>query len=224
MVASVFIPVRWYLRLKASALQLALAMQACRPIHAPVKCLALAVVAILSALPVCHASQVYSFQFSSTDPVINFNTGTTALPTIPGVQFAGGDDSFSNGGFGPQYFGNLVGAGGYSYLDIYFSQPVQAVGADLVSATPSVTGVTEVVFNQSGTQLESESAPMSAGFLGVGEGANQISRVEWRYSSPGFFGVRNVVYGTLVPEPSTGALVFLGLTVAGCRRMARRIS
>lgn len=197
-------------------------MQARRLIHALVEFLALALVVILSAVSVSRASEVYSSDFSSTDPVINFTTGTTALPTIPGVTFAGGDDSFSDGGFGPQYFGNLV-SGSYSYLDIYFSQPVQAVGADLVSATPSVTGVTEVVFDQNGVQLDSESAPMSAGFLGVGESGADISRVEWRYSSPGFFGVRNVVYGSLVPEPSTSALVLLGVAIAGCRRMAKRI-
>jgi hypothetical protein len=180
---------------------------------------------ILCSVTVSRASQVYLSNFSGTDPVINFATGTTALPNVPGVTFAGGDDSFSNGGFGPQYFGNLVSVGGYSYLDIYFSQPQQAVGADLVSATPSVLGVTEVAFDQSGNVIESQSALMTAGFLGVGESGNQISRVEWRYSSPGFFGVRNVIYGTLVPEPSAPALAFLGLAAFGYyRRTATRIS
>ena len=76
------------------------------------------------------------WQFEAADPVITFETGSTGLPSISGVQFSGGDASFywpspSPPGFGAQYFGNLNGA---TYLDIYFDQPQQAVGAYLIGA------------------------------------------------------------------------------------------
>jgi hypothetical protein len=191
-----------------------------RSIHQGVTMPALFAVVLLSPTA-SRGIQVTQSQFSPSDPVITFATGTTALPTIPGVSFSGGDASFSDGGFGPQYFGNLV-SGSYSYLDISFAQPQQAVGANLIKVTPAMTGVTEVVFDQNGSVIESDSANFSAGFLGIGETSADISRVEWQYSSPGFFGVGDVTYGgaTVVPEPSTLALLATAWALFAFRRAA----
>ena len=90
---------------------------------------------MLSSVDV-NASQWTLSQFPSLAPVITFETGSTALPGINGLQLSGGDATFAVTNYNPnqivfghQYFGNLSTAGGYTYLDITFSQPQQAVGA-----------------------------------------------------------------------------------------------
>jgi len=52
-----------------------------------------------------------------------------------------------------------------------------------------------------------------------GFGIGDIS-VQWQYSSPGFFGVTDVTYGTVVPEPATPALVLVALSLLILRRTA----
>ena len=146
-------------------------------------------------------------QFSSSDPVITFETGSTGLPGVPGVQFSGGVASFYWPStpppiFGGQYFGNLSGP---TYLDIYFDQPQQAVGAYLVGANPfnGISGVIQVAYDQSNNIIEMEpqigatwgSPPV---FLGIGEPTAQIYRVEWRNVGGGYFGVDNVIYGAAI--------------------------
>jgi hypothetical protein len=122
-------------------------------------------------------------QFSSSDPVITFETGSTALPSVPGVQFVDGDATFSYNSyqcFGSQYFGDL----NEGPLDIYFSSAQQAVGAYLVNAQYG-SGVIETAYDQSNNVIESESLPFPPlgqrpVFLGIGEPTAQIYRVEWR--------------------------------------------
>jgi len=144
-------------------------------------------------------------QFRATDPVITFETGSTDLPSISGVRFsdADGDASFYSQNdpyFGRQYFGNFNGS---TYLNIYFDQPQQAIGAYLISDDWSVVGVTTILYDQSNNVIESASVmglnPNSAPvFLGIGEPTAQIYRVEWQYIGSGYFGVDNVVYGSAI--------------------------
>lgn len=142
--------------------------------------------------------QLTNYQFSGSDPVITFETGSTALPSISGLQLSGGDATFSYYSFqcfGHQFFGDL----NEGNLDIYFTQPQQAVGAYIVNAQYG-TGVIETVYDQSNNIIESESASFPAWgytpvFLGIGEPTAQILRVEWRLIGGGYFGVDNVVYG-----------------------------
>jgi hypothetical protein len=62
--------------------------------------------------------------------------------------------------------------------------------------------------------LESESANFTLSkpppFFGIGLAGDQIYRVEWRYFSPIYFGVDNVVYGDAsipLPEPMIPSLL-----------------
>ena len=163
--------------------------------------------------------EISAGQFSGSDPVITFETGSTALPGIPGLELSGGDATFSFGApcFGNQYFGNINGA---TYLDVSFDQPKQAVGAYVIETSPfyGVTGVIEIAYDQNGNIIETESSsfpywPSSPAFLGIGEPTAQIYRVEWRYigaaAGSGYFGVDNVIYGAAIgldqiPEIPTG--------------------
>ncbi|HEV7925684.1 MAG TPA: fibronectin type III domain-containing protein [Verrucomicrobiae bacterium] len=166
----------------------------------PGLCLALAV-SVLGTTSL-YGIPLTSGEFSTNDSVITFETGSTGLPSISGVSFSGGDATFGTYGFGDQYFGNLNGA---TYLDVYFAQPQQAVGAYMVDDEyfGGVTGVIEVVYDQSNNVIETVSANFppwgsTPGFLGLGEPTAQIYRAEWQYIGSGYFGVDNVTYGTAI--------------------------
>src|SRR5438445_12885481 len=82
----------------------------------------LAVGSMLWPIVALFGVQLAPWQFAGGDPVITFETGSTALPSVSGVQFSGGDATFyfpNTPYFGSQYFGNLNGS---TYLDIYFDQ------------------------------------------------------------------------------------------------------
>ena len=182
---------------------------------------------VLFSPVIAHSSQWTLGQFPSLAPVITFETGSTALPGIPGLQLSGGDATFiyNNEGFGHQIFGNFNGS---TYLDISFSQPQQAVGAYIINDEPGggVTGVTEVVYDQSNNILESASQSFPPigyppVFLGIGETTTNIHKVEWQYIGSGYFGVDNVIY---TPGPaiiltniqaSAGQLTFSFQTIPG---------
>lgn len=151
------------------------------------------------------AAQINLGQFSSTDPVITFETASPFLPNVPGLQFAGGDALPGDGTncFGSQYFGNRNGS---TFLDVYFDQPQQAVGAYIVEASPlfGTTGVVEVAYDQSGNVIESASGTFppwqySPAFVGIGETNIEIYHVQWRYlGAPGTFGIDNLIYGRAI--------------------------
>jgi DNA-binding beta-propeller fold protein YncE len=131
--------------------------------------------AVVLALAIGSASgiQIATNQFAGTASIITFETGSTAMPGIPGLSFSGGDATFSSYGFGSQIFGNLNGS---TYLDVYFTQPQQAVGAYIINDSPfgGVTGVIEVAYDQNNNVLESVSTNFPAlgaprRFLGIGE-------------------------------------------------------
>jgi hypothetical protein len=162
----------------------------------------LTAIALMIRTAALHGIQLTSInQFSNSDPIITFETGSTALPSVPGVQFAGGDATFSYYSFqcfGSQYFGDL----NEGNLDIYFSNAQQAVGAYIVNAQYG-SGVIETVYDQSNNVIESESALFPPWgyppvFLGIGEPSAQIYRVEWQCIGGGYFGVDNVIYGAAI--------------------------
>src|SRR5438128_878616 len=163
----------------------------------------------VSMSAIVQASQWTLEQFSSLDPVLTFETGSTALPSINGIQLSGygstAAGTFSSYGFGQEAYGNVSGPGGFTYLDISFDEPQQAVGGYVLNTSlfANVTGVTEIVYDKSNSVIESASViftifPADFGyapvFLGIGEATTNIFRVEWQYTSPGFFGVDNVIY------------------------------
>jgi hypothetical protein len=94
-----------------------------------------------------------------------------------------------------------IGPNGYSYLDITFNPPQQAVGGFPFALNGiNIGSVTETVYDQNTNVIESAtiSVPQflsgKPGFLGIGETTTNIYKVEWRYLNPGFFGVANIIY------------------------------
>jgi hypothetical protein len=150
-----------------------------------------------------YGIQIYQSQFSSSDPVITFETGSTILPSVPGVQFGGATDAFSQYSFqcfGSQYMGDVNGGN----MGIYFSSPQQAVGAYIVNDQWG-SGVIEIAYDQSNNviEVESQSFPpfgSSPVFLGIGEPTAQIYYVEFRTipAGAGYFGVDNLVFGSAI--------------------------
>ena len=174
-------------------------MKACVKIH-PLLPVLFALLLFCATVNSLYGIEINVSQFSSSDPVITFETGSTALPSIPGVQFAGGDATFSDNSyqcFGNQYFGDV----NEENLDIYFSSPQQAVGAYLVQDYDYGTGVKEIAYDQSNNVIETESASFGYPlvFLGIGEPTAQIYHVEWQIiGNEAYFGVDNVTYGSAI--------------------------
>lgn len=165
------------------------------------------------------------FGFSVLDPTITFETGSTALPGIPGVHLGpygiGGDSTFSSACFGHQFYGNANGTG---YLDISFDQPMQAVGAWF--SIGAGNGVTEVAYDQSNNVIDTVSVPMPSGIVGppfiyLSEPATNIYKVEWRYFTASYFGVDNILYQPAPPiilsngPPSAGQISLSFQTLPG---------
>jgi hypothetical protein len=193
-------------------------------------CLAVMSCVVFSAKGPAWAMKLTSTgQFSGVDPVITFETNSTALPGIPGLHISGGDSTFETTGFGKQVFGNFNNS---TYLDISFDNPVQSVGAYIVNDdTPSTTnGVTELVYDQANNLLESESANFiltkPPAFFGIGLAGDQIYRVEWQYFSPIYFGVDNVVYGDAsipLPEPMMATMLAAAAVPLFMRRVRKAV-
>lgn len=165
------------------------------------------------------------FGFSVLDPTITFETGSTALPNIPGIHLGpygfGGDSTFSSACFGKQIYGNANGTG---YLDISFDQPMQAVGAWFTIGAGN--GVTEVAYDQSNNIIDTASVPMPSGIVGppfiyLSESATNIYKVEWRYFTASYFGVDNILYRPAPPitlsngPPSAGQISLSFQTLPG---------
>jgi hypothetical protein len=157
------------------------------------------------------ASQWTLSQFSNPTPVLFNNWNSSAPPSIPGLTFSPYPAEVSE--LAPSYFAtyglarlgleNTSGDGpnGYSYLDISFNPPQQAVGGFPFGLdSDNIGSVTEIVYDQNSNVIESAtiSVPQfqsgSPAFLGIGETTTNIYKVEWRYLNPGFFGVGNIIY------------------------------
>src|SRR5262245_31741306 len=178
--------------------------------------------------------------FAPSAQVITFETGSTGLPTVPGVTFLfttpsltqwyGSSANFS-GFFGAQGWSNLVSTT-YSDLGIGFATPVQAIGG-YVGRIPNFTGqhppaVGVELFDGPLTSLGTASIALPPAFdspVVFGFTADSpIARFRMTGNNSGFFSVDNFTFGSLqtqaVPEPSTLALALIGVGVLLGGRMA----
>jgi hypothetical protein len=187
-----------------------------------------------------HASQIITpGSFVNNPSIISFETGTTGLPTVPGVPFLneGGNwpgwfvgSANSSGFFGRQGWSNLVSLS-YSDLGLRFAVPQQAVGAwlgiipNFTNTTPDVVEVrfldslNNVLASLPTALPQSFGSPVFVGIL-ANEG---ITRVEFLGGNTGFFGVDNVTFGTaqvsaVVPEPGSAFLVTAALLIGAAVR------
>lgn len=165
------------------------------------------------------------------DSVIDFETGSTALPSVPGVTLApygfGADSTFSTVLFGRQVYGNISGPGGYSDLFASFSPLVTEVGAwgRRFSSSSGPTQLTVNVYGPTNNLLEtailSNTTPTPS-FVGFIE-PQGISKVEWLGGNQGFFAIDNITYGgPPVPEPTAGAVCAVCAATALSGATARR--
>jgi hypothetical protein len=149
--------------------------------------------------------------FGTSAELIDFETGTTALPVIPGIEFLdhgprdgrwfGGTAGAVSNFFGIQAFVNTVSTT-YGNLGLVFEQPVHRVGAYIgvvdgyTHEWPEqvVLAVYDAVGNviyQSGVGVPNVGEPPL--FVGVESNAG-IARVEWLGYDSGFFAVDNIMY------------------------------
>jgi hypothetical protein len=156
------------------------------------------------------ASQWTASQFSNLDPILFNNWNSTIPPSIPGLTFSPyGDEGieltpvfFPTYGLSRLALGNTSGPDGYSYLDVSFNPPQQAVGGYPFGDeyNDNIGSVTEIVYDQNTNVIESATVGVPSypsgppTFLGIGETNASIYKVEWRYLNAGFFGVGNIIY------------------------------
>lgn len=157
-----------------------------------------------------NAGQWASSQFSSAAPVLFYNANSTLPPTIPGLTWSPYPNDVTEltpstltdyYGLAPEALENDSFASGYSYLDITFNPPQQAVGGYPFSLDgDNIGSVTEIVYDRNTNVIESASITVPQyifgppGFLGIGETNAAIYKVEWRYATGGFFGVGSIIY------------------------------
>ncbi len=199
------------------------------------KCMA---VVCLSGFTVASAATtpITPSDFLPGASVIGFETGSTGLPTVPGVTFLrespdpqwfSATGAFIDAFFEEQVMTNLVSST-FSDVAIEFATPVQAVGAwvgkveNFLSEYPDVLDVR--VLDSLGNELAATTVDLpfpergdNPLFVGYRSDAG-IARIEWLGGDSGFFGADNVTYGDAVPEPTTGLLLVAGAAAWFCRR------
>ncbi|MGD8454602.1 MAG: hypothetical protein PVJ57_22545 [Phycisphaerae bacterium] len=167
---------------------------------------------------------------------VDFETGSTAPPDIPGITFVhegdpssppwfNGQCSFSSAFFGNQLYANTVSVS-LSELAIEFSPPLHAVGA-WIGHIPNLIDqhadpVLFRILDSSGTLIwDSELDLPDVGqppiFCGI-RSDTMIGRVEWRGNDTGVFAIDNLLAGDAVPEPSMLFLLFVPLAAVTRRR------
>jgi len=170
--------------------------------------------------------------FSASDPVLDFETGSTAPPFVPGLGIPYSLETATflytpHPLFGSQVLANESGGGlRDGYIEITFEEPRQAVGAYIWSfdGLSDVGGVTMLAFDAGDHLLDSVFVPLQNGeyqFVGLGFAAPQIARVEWRHQQPAFFAIDNMVYGALA-EPSSGLTALALVALAGLLALRQR--
>ena len=183
------------------------------------------------------AAPIAAADFAPGASVITFETGTTADPIIPGVNFVntGGFSGsaaadFVGPEFGNQAYSNTVG-GTFADLAIVFTTPQPAVGAWVGKITNFLNNPAEQmtlrVYGASGL-LESQSVtlPLTLNvptFAGIAR-PEGITRVEWIGNNTGFFAIDNVTYGAVVPEPGLIAWLAAPLILLARRRASRAVA
>lgn len=167
-------------------------------------------------------------QFSAGAAVITFEGPTTALPTIPGVTFPSNSSWnspwFSGSAqvisFGPKFGGQAWANHMYettSGLAVDLADPVQAIGG-YIARVPHASGayptaVTIELLDAAGGSLGTSSVtldpvPNTPVFFGF-TADSPIAGLRAVGDNPmGWFGIDNLVYGSLrpVPEPSSFTL------------------
>jgi hypothetical protein len=202
-----------------------------------------ALLALLS--PASLRAQVVQIQPSdicSGATIVDFETGSTLLPTVPGMTYAfggmtgepdwfdGDAPGFHMSPFGGPFFGQQVMANlvslTFSDLAVAFSPPVEAFGAyaGAIPSAPTLPSVLNVrAFDSHGTLVSSAIVAISqpgtpAAFYGLSYRPG-IARVEWRGGNMGFFGIDNLTFGRScavtegVPVPVDDRIMLLAATL-----------
>lgn len=169
--------------------------------------------------------QVGPSDFLPGSTLVDFETGSTATPDVPGIHFVstgnpssppwfGGQCSFSSAFFGSQLYANTVSVS-LSELAIEFSPPLHATGAwighipNLINqhADPVLfrilDGADGVIWE---SQLDLPEVGQPPVFVGV-RSDTPIARVEWRGGDTGIFAIDNFAAGDATPEPASLLLI-----------------
>lgn len=168
--------------------------------------------------------------------LVDFETGSTATPDIPGIHFVstgnpssppwfGGQCSFSSAFFGSQLYANTVSVS-LSELAIEFSPPLHATGAwighipNLINqhADPVLFRILDTVDGViSEWQLDLPDVGQPPIFVGA-RSDTPIARVEWRGGDTGIFALDNLMAGDATPEPASLLLICVAVAFTTRRR------
>ena len=171
--------------------------------------------------------------FLSDSTFVDFETGSSAiLPQIDGVTFLregtdrdpanwfrGSANAVGIALFDNQSFNNVRNPelDAYSHLGVAFDEPVSAIGA-WFGLGASVWGENAQslvlrAFDGDGNLIMERgvTAPPigSPQWLGIAADGG-IGRFEWKWSEKGFFLVDNMMFGDVVPEPTTLIMTLVG--------------
>jgi hypothetical protein len=197
-------------------------------------------VLLLNVTTFASVVQVGAGDFLPSSEFVDFETGSTAPPELPGVTFVSeGDPSsppwfngqccFTSAFFGDQLYANTISVS-LSEIAIEFSPPLHAVGA-WIGHIPNLIDqhadpVLIRVLDSGGTLIwDSELDLPDVGqppiFFGV-RSDTMIGRVEWRGNDTGIFAIDNLRAGDAVPEPSTLLLLLVPLAAVTRHRQPAR--
>jgi len=171
---------------------------------------------------------ISSSSFAASAQVINFDTGTTELPAVPGVTFLGtsedfppwyGGDAAFPGFFGTQGWGNLASTT-YSELGLDLATPVQAIGGYVGKSSstsfPNFQHPSQVeveLFDSSNNSLGTATIQLPAtlgSYVFFGFTADEpIAGFRMTGNDTGFFEVDDFTYGALLPVPEPSNIVLL---------------
>lgn len=188
-----------------------------------------------SASALSATIEVRSEAFGPNATIVTFETGSTELPTVPGLAFPSTSSVipqwFSTVGTFSGFFGAQGASNGvssrYSDIAVEFSQAQGMVGAwlgnipDFLNST--VHTVTVEAFSTLGESLgtyDFDLSPSSgsASFFGLSSPIG-IARMEWRVNNSGFLGMDNLTFQLApIPEPAVSILMLSGLLVLGAAR------
>jgi len=189
---------------------------------------------VLGLVTIAEAASPRAIQPGDICPgavLVDFETGTTAPPVVPGVTFVmsgsplnppwfgGGVVSTTlppfGGVFGEQVYSNLLSAI-TSELAVQFSPATEAVGAYIGAFNPSPvpTQITFRAFDVGDNLIYSVISPLpqlggTAKFVGVSYPPG-IARIEWLGGNSGPFGVDNLVFGRSCAALASAASVPVG--------------
>jgi len=185
-------------------------------------CLAIQIVGLFVVLVALGAvAQAWTVAIDPADiapgaSVIDFETGSTGLPTSPDYSFSaiwpnGGTSAFGSEFFGAQHYGNTTIVPLYSQMRLTLAAPTEAIGA-WVGQMPNfrdehVSLLDVSIYDNSFVLLTTVTVPLP--LLGeppvfVGFASDQgIRRLLMTGNDTGFFGADNITFGEFnIPEPA----------------------